>query len=119
MDVSLHATDPNAALSSTLKVDVKVYSENAYALKSVTPGATDGVYTLKYHTDDAQVGTATALTNSGDTNSVANATKLGTLNATDDVAYGEAQLTTTPNDAVPAGTTYQDTLTYYVVETAK
>ena len=120
MDVSLQPI-PGATLSSTLRVEVKVYSKNNYKLTSGTANTTQGTYELKYHLTDAAQGTKLANNATGTTEKdkakwlIANQ-KLSKTNPT---FKGQAQLTTAPNDNVAAGTTYSDTLTYFVTETAK
>ena len=120
MDVSLKPI-PSATLSSTLRVEVKVYSKNNYKLTSTTANTTQGTYELKYHLTDAAQGTKLANNATGTTEKekakwlIANQ-KLSKTNPT---FKGQAKLTVAPNDAVPAGTTYSDTLTYFVTETAK
>ena len=122
MDVSLHATDPTAALSSTLSVGIKVYSQNNYSLRSTTQGTSTGTYQLKYHLTNAANGTVLANQTPGSGTPADDATDLiasETLTATNDLFEGQAQLTVAPNDAVPSGTTYSDTLTYFVSEISK
>ena len=125
MDVSLKATDKSATLSSTLKVDVKVYSKNNYKLTSTTAGTTQGTYQLKYHLNNAANGTLlankTPAAGTQDTpeNKAQDLIANQKLTKTNHTFKGQAKLSAAPNDDVAAGTTYSDTLTYFVTEVSK
>lgn len=133
MTVQLHRTDVTKTLRSDLAVTVDVYSKNNYEL--VAAGQTEkGAYTLKYDSA-ANLGTSdfeqqTALTNTKHgTASADNGDEAGilevnlTLNETQTnqtslvgSLTGQAKMSKEPVVDVP-GTSFQDTLTYYVTQT--
>ena len=140
MTVQLHRTDVTKTLRSDLAVTVDVYSTNNYKL--VAAGQTEqGTYELKYDsaanlgTSDLEQQAALVNTTHG-TPSADNGDEAGvlevdsTLNTIYDVnnnptgnqttlvgsIKGQAEMTVEPTVDVP-GTSFKDTLTYYVTQT--
>lgn len=114
LDVELKSTTTDQELPTGLQVSISVASGKQWKLTNDTVTNANIAWTYKYKLQ----ADSTYPSDGAGTTSAADTPTLGTLTPATRFIVGQASINAKPNVNVPAGTTFQDTLTYTIQETA-